>query len=355
MNLKYIDSIRGIAILMVISTHVIASFQNINPISYFLSIYGQMGVQLFFIASSFTLCLSSENRKNEKNKNWNYVIRRFFRIAPGYYFAIILYTIYNHLNQYFSFQQIGEIEWRAIIINLLFSNGYFPSVLNKIVPGGWSISTEMSFYLLFPFIFSFYQKKKSKKTLLFLIPFLSIVFSQIAVRILGNYGYEMSNNSFVYFNIINQIPVFIIGISYYFLLKKYNFNYSSWIDILLFISFTIITIALWSLKIDYLFSVIPITSAISFVFIMEIMRKSDKLNINLLEKIGRASYSMYLFHFLVIDFVDYSFKKLGLSFNNINFFIFYILVAGITYFIANLSLNTLERYGINFGKKLLRK
>ncbi|MGN5953798.1 acyltransferase family protein [Sphingobacterium lactis] len=355
MNLKYIDSIRGIAILMVISTHVIASFQNINPISYFLSIYGQMGVQLFFIASAFTLCLSFENRKNEKHKNWNYVIRRFFRIAPGYYFAIFLYTIYTYFNQHYTFQQIAEIEWRAIIINLFFLNGYFPSVLSKIVPGGWSISTEMSFYLIFPFIFSFYQKYKFTLFNLLIKLLLAIILSQLAVVILGRFGYEMSNNSFVYFNIINQFPVFIIGISYYFLLKQYNFKYSFWIDVLLFILFTILSITLWSLKIDYLFSVIPITSAISFVFLMEIMRKSDQININLLGKIGRASYSMYLFHFLVIDLVDYSFKKLGLSFNNINFFIFYILVAGITYFIGNLSLNTLERYGINFGKKLLRK
>lgn len=355
MNLKYIDSIRGIAILMVISTHVIALFLNINPISYFLSIYGQMGVQLFFIASAFTLCLSSENRKNEKHKNWNYVIRRFFRIAPGYYFAILLYTIYSHLNNPFIFQQIAENEWRAIIINLFFLNGYFPSVLNKVVPGGWSISTEMSFYLIFPLIILLYQREKFSLNKSLFILLLTITLSQIAVAILGNYGYEMSNNSFVYFNIINQIPVFIIGITYYFLLKHYNFKYSFWIDVLLFVSFSILSIILWSLKVDYLFSVIPITSAISFVFLMEIMRKYDKLNINLVVKIGRASYSMYLFHFLVIDLLDYSFKKLELSFNNIYFFVFYILVVVITYFIANISLNTLERYGINLGKRLIRK
>jgi peptidoglycan/LPS O-acetylase OafA/YrhL len=67
-NLDYVDAMRGIAILMVILVH---TSQNIKIESELISLfcrYGQMGVQLFFVASAFTLCNSAENRNNEPNK-----------------------------------------------------------------------------------------------------------------------------------------------------------------------------------------------------------------------------------------------------------------------------------------------
>lgn len=93
MKRNYIDSIRGIAILMVVLVHtgqitlLVSKSQHFTFIQPLLVKYGQMGVQLFFVASAYTLCLSSFNRKNETNKFTKYAIRRYFRIAPAYYIA----------------------------------------------------------------------------------------------------------------------------------------------------------------------------------------------------------------------------------------------------------------------------
>ncbi|HEY9657997.1 MAG TPA: acyltransferase family protein [Allocoleopsis sp.] len=82
MKLQSIDSLRGIAILLVILVHTSKSVEGLSfPISA-ISNYGQMGVQLFFIVSAYTLCLSMERRREERLKEVNFFIRRFFRIAP---------------------------------------------------------------------------------------------------------------------------------------------------------------------------------------------------------------------------------------------------------------------------------
>lgn len=55
MKLKHIDALRGIAVLLVILVHTSQSIPGISlPLRYF-SKYGQMGVQLFFIISAYTL------------------------------------------------------------------------------------------------------------------------------------------------------------------------------------------------------------------------------------------------------------------------------------------------------------
>lgn len=88
-KLSYIDVLRGIAVLLVISVHHGMLFMQL-PLIHYVSGFGQMGVQLFFVASAYTLCLSASRRTEPAR---NFYIRRYFRIAPLYYFAIVLYTI----------------------------------------------------------------------------------------------------------------------------------------------------------------------------------------------------------------------------------------------------------------------
>ena len=69
--------------------HTLTIVQPTNIYLQILANKGKYGVQLFFIASAFTLFLSRHRRSEVGNKN--FFIRRFFRIAPMYYLGIILY------------------------------------------------------------------------------------------------------------------------------------------------------------------------------------------------------------------------------------------------------------------------
>lgn len=63
----YIDSLRGLAILMVVLVHTAQSVKGLSYYSERLSKFGQMGVQLLFVLSAYTLCLSTEKRIDEKH------------------------------------------------------------------------------------------------------------------------------------------------------------------------------------------------------------------------------------------------------------------------------------------------
>ena len=136
---------------MVILVHSGQRIDGISPILKGISAYGQMGVQLFFIASAFTLCLSHEKRKIEKYSLTNFYIRRFFSIAPLYYLGITLYFIIE-ITKGFVSHDINDSQYSLVnvLANVFFVNGFYPPANNNIVPGGWSIGTEFAFYAIFP-------------------------------------------------------------------------------------------------------------------------------------------------------------------------------------------------------------
>jgi peptidoglycan/LPS O-acetylase OafA/YrhL len=163
MKKKYIDSIRGIAILMVIFVHTSLAIKNLGFCEKILSMYGQMGVQLFFVASAYTLCLSASNRTDETYKLRKYAIRRYFRIAPAYYLAIFFYFIISSAKIYFKTGEImisSQYNLVNVLSNITFVHGFYSPANNNIVPGGWSIGTEMAFYVIFPLLYSFSLKQK---------------------------------------------------------------------------------------------------------------------------------------------------------------------------------------------------
>ena len=222
MKKKYVDSIRGLAILMVILVHTSQRVEGLSYIVRVLADYGQMGVQLFFVASAYTLCLSAQNRITESNPRMKYAIRRFFRIAPGYYVAMIGYFVISFLEVRLRTGMIyipEKYTLTSVLSNLFFFHGFYSPGNSNLVPGGWSIGTEMAFYVVFPFLLLFAKKVQLVNLKnIFIWIFTILIFSQISIFLISSYSdYEMGNNSFLYFNLINQLSVFSLGIALYFL------------------------------------------------------------------------------------------------------------------------------------------
>ena len=44
------------------------------------------------------------------------------------------------------------VEWYYVPLTALFLNGYHPEMVTSVVPGGWSIVVEMTFYLVLPLL-----------------------------------------------------------------------------------------------------------------------------------------------------------------------------------------------------------
>lgn len=225
MKLNCIDSIRGIAILMVILTHTGQSVAGLSVPVQYLAAYGQMGVQLFFIASAYTLCLSATTRRGEQHRIRKYAIRRFFRIAPVYYAGIALYFLVGAVsNQAEAHRFIPGEQYTPmnILANVLFIHGFVPEANNVVVPGGWSIGTEVAFYVLFPALFSMMSRQRSFGIVQGIRSLAVVmIFSQaVLVLVCRVTGLPMQNNSFLYYNLVVQLPVFILGMSLFFIDQK---------------------------------------------------------------------------------------------------------------------------------------
>lgn len=298
---EYIDSLRGVAILLVILVH---TSQTIDSLSYFISRsakFGQMGVQLFFVLSALTLCFSIEKKKISSRELLRFYLRRFFRIAPLYYCGILLYSSFNIYYNYSTNNAIQISEpytVKAILANVFLLHGMVPEANNSIVPGGWSIGTEMVFYGIFPFLFLLYRNVSLLKG--FIISLLFTILCYLGIHIVSFYfEIDLDNHTFIYYNLLNMLPVFIIGIIYYKYLKvEKPFLGKENRKKMLLTSFAAGAAAF--LHFIYFFDVTltPIIAAIFFITLIEIFKNFTFLNFNWLQRIGQLSFSIYVFHFV---------------------------------------------------------
>jgi len=177
----YIDALRGYAILAVLLVHSTQQVAPINLAFQRLASHGGRGVQLFYIASALTLCLSWQFRASlEAFPVRNFFIRRFFRIAPMFYVAMAFYLcLYGFSPRYWA---PNGLEWWYLPLTALFLNGYHPETLTSVVPGGWSVAVEMNFYLVLPFLLLRLKTMKSLLAFLLLSLLLNVMDESASLR-----------------------------------------------------------------------------------------------------------------------------------------------------------------------------
>ena len=96
MRIKELDSIRGIACLMVVLFHYTTRYSisfNTQKTTALLDFkYGGLGVSLFFMISGFVIYLSINNVKDAKT----FFIKRFIRLYPIFWICMLTtFTIMN--------------------------------------------------------------------------------------------------------------------------------------------------------------------------------------------------------------------------------------------------------------------
>jgi len=148
-----IDALRGVAVLGVIVVHAedLFPFLAYGPGGWAVPLINQggFGVQLFFVLSALTLLISWHGRQ-DPDPTPGFLVRRLFRVVPMFWAALLLYLVLDG-GAPRPFAPGGIAAWQ-VVLTALFLHGWHPLATNAIVPGGWSIAAEMSFYLLFPFL-----------------------------------------------------------------------------------------------------------------------------------------------------------------------------------------------------------
>lgn len=155
-----IHGLRGIAAISVVLYHL-KHIAGIDLPAFFSFISRDFGysVHLFYIVSAFSLMYSTEDRVGKGDWVYEYFVKRFFRIAPLFYF-MIAFELCRQLTH-------GKISSSLtdIFLNVTFTFGFVP--FSGFVWGGWSVGVEMIFYVVFPVLLLLARDQKS--TLIFLV------------------------------------------------------------------------------------------------------------------------------------------------------------------------------------------
>ena len=279
-QLLLIQILRGVAASLVVIHHILAelftsySLYNINIG------FGRSGVDLFFVISGFVILYS---QKKNKTKPVVFLIKRFFRVAPLYYFftilAIIIFVSFN--------------DYEETISHLIKSLLFIPSenskgIIAPIYGLGWTLNYEFYFYLIFAVGLLF---KRNMSLIVYLILISILIFSNIffidfysnlicTEFIFGMICCELYMKGYI---VKKPFLLFLFGLILFLipLFLEFNLNYR------------------------FFYHGIPSAIILYSLVCFDYKKKFNNKNkiFNMLLKIGVSSYSLYLVHPFLIQAV----------------------------------------------------
>lgn len=363
--IKSLDGVRAIAIILVMTFHAE------------LTQFGWIGVQLFFVLSGFLITgILWKEKSKEGNllfKFKKFWVRRSLRIFPLYYayiLGIALSFLFFHFPSYFKVFFPYLISYTANFpLHLLHTLG------NPLFNHLWSLSIEEQFYLLFPLIILLSPKNFSKKLLI------AIIFLSPVIRFLAGEFYKSKGLAAidvadgVNFNTLCQLDAFCMGgiihvlsldkqikqptalfvgalflmfgagvLNYFFSASSVSYwkdlgfshyfinNYQHvWHYSLLDIVFT-----------SFILMLVSSFSQTSFSYLRKFLENKWMV------RVGRVSYGMYLFHWLIWVYVFTKIFHPQTYMTKILLFIPYLVAV---YLFSELSYRLYEVHFINLKDK----
>jgi len=149
-----LDSVRGVAILMVLFFHGFATGQNVDAFTGFSKLLVRLvspwwaGVNLFFALSGFLITGILLDGKHHRQYYRRFYLRRALRILPAYYALLLLLALlgrYGTQGENVSFAFLGLSAIYLANVTPLFGIPMQFGVL-------WSLAVEEHFYLVWPAI-----------------------------------------------------------------------------------------------------------------------------------------------------------------------------------------------------------
>jgi peptidoglycan/LPS O-acetylase OafA/YrhL len=297
-----IDQLRFIAALTVAMSHLMisANGSNLN-----LEILSSISVEVFFIISGFVL--APQILKVAKSKNIDnykiFLIRRWYRTIPLYILSLTLTSII--LGQIFSFDFLKYLFFIQNFFKIIVELDYFSI--------SWSLSVEEWFYLIFPFfLFIFFKFYNFDDRKLIMSASILFIFLILLIRFININEEEWGSN--VRRVVLFRLDSIVFGFIVYFYKDKIKDNLFNKIWLLTSIIVTSIivfkileinaskNIIFYKMIFHYIVALWGLLVVLFFYLIDKKIKKNYLIKLNLF--LGRISYSIYLFHLLIIYIIS---------------------------------------------------
>lgn len=352
-HIKSLDSLRGIAAIMVFINHLfyinLGYEQYLKP--WFLFKAGHEGVILFFVLSGFVLSVS--NSKTNYSY-FQYCIKRIFRIYPAYYvsivFSIVLFVIIrpSPISEYtdiFNAQFPSIVINKGVILNAIILVTSVSSKINSVV---WSLAYEVIISL---FLLPLFWKINNKKNIVFL--FIALCFIYV---ILPYIHYSANKNVMILLKLIRMNTYyslfFFLGMILY---KSHDklMCLSKWylfpIYVILYASIYFSFGSEFIKSNESLRDMLTALGSMGFIII-----SIHNINIrNILSKsifhfFGRISFSFYLLHMPFLYLIVYTCRTF------MNVYVMWVFIFILTTIFSYISYCFIEVKFMNYSKKLIK-
>lgn len=300
---RSIDALRAIATLLVVFLHCYIPFMGMSSYDAFLRFfyhYGSYGVDLFFILSGF--CIHWGNSKpGKKFFVKDYLLRRWWRIYPPYFFALALAVFLNIVTNAVKWTHGGTISLinfgpGQILSHLFLVHNFFKSTLATISGPFWTIAVEMQFYLLYLLARRYFFSLKG-----WIFTFL------LAIVLHFSCTYLISLNGwFQPWHALQYWFEWVLGAYLAYLLRKEHHLLQYWnLWLILFLAFCFLAVQVDTQKMQATFEYRQYLLVGAFVFLILLLFHWEKIwsfwGLRWIPFLGTFSYSVYLIHFLMLD------------------------------------------------------
>ncbi|RFZ85738.1 acyltransferase [Mucilaginibacter terrenus] len=320
-----LDLVRCIAVLFVLTAHTLFIISSRKIIHYICAYTAVVGVELFFVLSGFligTILINAVDK--EVTTSFKTIklfwIRRWFRTLPNYYFMLLVYLSFVLLTT--TSLPVSKLKLLSFFV---FTQDFVSEESNKFFGIAWSLSVEEWFYLTFPLVlfamqFVFRSRKSSLITTICTFIFLPL-FARIILSHTSHLSWDGGYRKITFIR-LDAIGLGVLAafVKYYYQIKWTRYKNTLFVaGGVLFLLMMIILFQQYVVNFDFttglqngepntftktlLFSLMSLSIAMMLPLLHDLQVKSNSLPVRLITFISLISYSVYLVHPLIIQFI----------------------------------------------------
>ena len=355
-----LTGLRGIAALFVFIFHysyfnpgirLDLSIPVIGKALQFPLVFGFAGVDLFFVLSGFLLALPFARATLSRSAHpplTQYYKRRLLRVFPAYYAQLAIILIVGAW--FITWKPLNGISLLAHLL-MFFNMGWDP--VRPMVGIWWTLPVELSFYLVLPFIASF---MRPGRWMVFLLA--SILLSMLyRIWSVDHFAAEPGEAVFLAASLLpGSLPEFLLGASAAMIVQKFDLQAikrpTAWVLDGIFLAGVILAnVWFWKVMLPYgsifwsghwSMVIAPLALGLPLSMIVISLYWGSRIGSLLFANpvvyfLGLISYSLYLWHFVVLQQAGVIFGEAYTSMQGLPKFLFsmalVVLVSTLSYFV----------------------